>query len=197
MRRQSHSAGFTLMELLVVLAIMGVASTMGMVTFARMNSIWSETKGRTDMDRKAEDALKSIREDLATVVSPGSTGAPLAGMTGNAQDSRFWGVAFANDSIVIPVAGAQSVTYAIERTKDGANLVRKVGPLYGGKSVDQVVATDVLQLRIEYADSAGAWQKDWKGDTLPEAVRVSVSLVNPSRETEQIARKAVFPINVD
>ncbi|MCP4641839.1 MAG: prepilin-type N-terminal cleavage/methylation domain-containing protein, partial [bacterium] len=151
MRRQSHIAGFTLMELLVVLAIMGVASTMGMVTFSRMNSIWSETKGRTEMDRKAEDALNSMREDLAAVQSPGSTGAPLVGTAANAQDPRFWGVTFANDNIVIPVAGAQSVTYAIERTKDGANLVRKVGPLYGGKSMDQIVAKDVLQLRLEYA----------------------------------------------
>ena len=90
--------GFTLVELILVIAILGILTTMGVVMFGRINNAWTLTRNRTELDAKAEYALDQIRQDLTDLVSPALTGAPLQGADAAVPDAAFPGANAASDT---------------------------------------------------------------------------------------------------
>ena len=64
-----RSDGFTLLEILVVAAIIGVVMTMGTSTFVGVTRAWNEQRAITDLDDQARAALESIRQDVESTLS--------------------------------------------------------------------------------------------------------------------------------
>jgi len=209
---RSDRNGFTLLELLVVIALMGVATSLGMSMFFKVSDAWRRTETRTELDARADAIFEQMRIDLSQVLSTKVCGYAIRGASQTAQDPRFFRVPLKHDRIVIPAknlgqpgqpAQYANVCYHIERHADlgGYDLVRTTGPL-GPKPPEGSplkVGGGVLAMRIEYqADEKDrTWQPDWSRANQPAAVRVSLTLMNENRVHEQIARKAVFPIMVD
>ncbi|HNR34609.1 MAG TPA: type II secretion system protein, partial [Candidatus Hydrogenedentes bacterium] len=79
MNRSRPPRGFTLLELLTVIALMGVATTMGITMLFKVSDAWRETTRRMELDELASRIFNEMRKDFALVVSPAVDGASIRG----------------------------------------------------------------------------------------------------------------------
>lgn len=201
-----RSSGFTIVELLVVIVVMGVVTTMGVVALGKMMGYWGQTRSRAELDARAEYALDQMGKDFASVASAKLSGVSLQGKSGTAQEKRFWGFSLEDDRVVIPVwtpDGASKVQYRVVREEGNEPvLVRTTGPLLGEdvSGGPTAIAHGVYQFCVEYSPPAGAgspeWTRDWSAAELPGAVRVCLVVVDESSADVQVSRQAQFPIRV-
>ena len=208
MTRLSRSRGFTLLELILVISLMGVATTIGMVMFSRISDTWRQVTISTELNATADIIFNQVRQDLSEVVSAKLSGAAIKGTQQAVRDKRFFKVSLEDDQIVIPVEivpGPDArlrrldVKYHIDRKDGGSTLMRTSTAPGAAEGSSVKVADGVLAMCIEYMgrQPGAAWQRDWTQAAAPSAVRVSVTLMDSVRTSEQAARKAVFPIRVD
>ncbi|MGI6461806.1 MAG: type II secretion system protein [Candidatus Hydrogenedentales bacterium] len=200
--------GFTLVELVVVIAILGILSTMGVVMFGRLTTAWTVTRNRTELDAIAEYALKQIRQDLSDLVSPALTGAPLQGADASIADAAFPGVNAAADTLIIPLRGKTAtgsetlaaVKYAVQDMGGTRVLTRTQTGLYG-ETQDNLSATrvadGVAQFNVQFLGPEGPWRDAWETATPPAALRVSLVVANPDRPERQVARETVFAVRAN
>ena len=200
--------GFTLVELVVVIAILGILSTMGVVMFVRLTNAWTLTRNRTELDATAEYALKQIRQDLTDLVSPALTGAPLQGTDASVPDAAFPGANAASDTLIIPLRGKTSagsetlaaVKYAVQDMGGARVLTRTQTGLYGGTQDNLAaikVADGVAQFNVQFLGPEGQWRDAWETAATPAAVRVSLVVANPDRPERQVARETVFAVRAN
>jgi hypothetical protein len=195
--------------MIVVISLLGVAMTLGGVMFSRVAGIWNPVKTRNELNETADRIFDEMRKDFTAALPAKLAGGAIKGSNGAALDPRFFKVALDSDRIVIPVQAAPGpnarprrfdVTYEVDRT-NGATTLMRVAALPGGKGGSSVrVADGVLALCIEYAGKGQGtlvWSREWKEDVSPAIVCVSLTLMDPNRPFEQIARKAAFRIWVD
>ncbi len=207
-RRRAH-AGFTLLELIVVLSLLGAATTMGGVMMFKISDAWRLTTIRTDLGAKADAIFSAMRQDFDECVSAKLAGVAIHASAQTANDDRFYRIPLESDDVTIPVetalgpgARAQraNVHYFIDR-KQGAPVLMRETRLPGGEAVSASlkVAEGVIAMSIESIGKGpeSGWQRGWTEPSAPGAVRVSLTLSDPDRPMEQVARKAVFPIKVD
>ncbi len=213
MRRR---AGFTLMELLTVLAVLSVVSTIGISLFFRINDEWRGTTLRLDLNSIAGRAFDRMERDFGHLASAKLSGAVLAGEQrsqdiplqprgmGKERERAFQRTE--DDRIILPIEQINAETqrmerlnvmYQIDRSGVAPALTRTLGasdqmPPAGAK---ETIAEGVLAMRIEY-DAGAGWQPNWSQAALPETVRVSLIVMSPDRPWEQLARKQVFSIHV-
>lgn len=210
MNRIRRKAGFSLLELLIVISLIGVATGLGTVMFSRMTDLWRQARVRAELDMRADGIFELMARDLAAVSSSKLSGVSVRGTGQSTREKQRFGMAdLPDDTIVIPVlsvAGSdeeeqsKTVQYQIDRSGGSHTLVRTVGGL-SDEAPGQgrlEVASGVVGMRIEYANGKGSedWVGSWSAGSLPEAVRISLTLIDPNG-SEQVSRKAVFPLHVD
>jgi prepilin-type N-terminal cleavage/methylation domain-containing protein len=206
MVRQKRQHGFTLVEVLTVITVMGVVTGLVATMFVTMTDTWKRAKVRTDLTRQADAALEMIRQDLADTLAPNLAGAAISGkrqyLDGNAQyPGTLW-----NDRIKIPVQSADSavpvwVLYYVNRQGDHPVLMRKLWPLSADdpkvvqNAPEQAVLPGAVMLRVEYQPRGGGeWQLGWNKAESPGAARISVVVGDEQFRGEQVARKSVCAI---
>lgn len=210
---QPNRAGFTLVEVLVVLAILAVVSAVGTSAFVTITSVWNEKRSQIELDAIAEEAFDSIRTDIADALSQQLAGVPLTGVSATIEDDRTFPAATnADDRIVIPIQGyvpgrtlniASKVGYRVDRSHPNQPLVRTQGGMDETfpttNRLEIIELARVVAFSVEYLDAgqAALWVEEWDQKKFPGAVRVSLTLEDPDRSDFQIARKAVIPINVE
>lgn len=212
MTRRRDISGFSLIELIVVLALLSVVSTLGLVAFFRVDARWRTDQVRGRLYASADAIFAEMREDFGRVLSSRLSGVPVRGVSNTYVDaregSRFWHMGFEDDQFILPVESWNPVTglierhnvmYQIARDTGGCRLVRRYGaleePVPAGASADlHSAAAEVLALCAEYSDGT-SWQRGWNRPDAPRAVRVSLTLMDKNRYYEQISQKAVFTIN--
>lgn len=198
--------GFTLLELLTVLAVLAVVSTIGLSMFFRVGDGWRVATLRMDLSTRADQALAMMRHDFDQIISAKLSGYGLVGTQRLENQKRFGRVPLEDDVVALPATdrdprdgsiSRHKITYRIDRSSTTPRLVRIVEPFGASvsESAPQLVTEGALALRFEYFDGA-AWRPEWTGAALPEAVRASLVLSDPVRPWEQVARKAVFTIHV-
>lgn len=209
MSAREHHRGFTLLELILVVALLSVVTSLGVSIFVKVSDAWDVTHARTEMDARAGYIFSQMGQDFGQMVSHKLAGANIVSESQTAQDKRFFRIPLRDDRVTIPVQLASQpgqppqraeVTYSIDRKDETCTLMRStrvVGAKGPGTSV--AVAEGVLAMGIEYAGKTpgSAWQAPWTQAGIPGAVRVNVTLMDPDRIGQQISRKAVFPILVD
>lgn len=206
MAKNSHTGGFTLFELLVVLSVMSVVSTIGVTAYSRVTGVWRISAMRMELGSTADNIFDSIRRDLENVASSRRTGQIIQGIDVLSEDAMYGRVPLDNDRIILPIvqvglngtAERLAVRYHVQRDGIPGQLIRTLGPMDDTEpnGASQVIADNVLALDIEYL-SAGAWQPAWSGAMQPEAVKVNITLSGVGQwRNEQIARSAVFPVYV-
>lgn len=206
----SKRSGFTLFELLVVLAVMSVVSTIGVTAYSRVTGVWRVSALRMELGTNADYIFETMRRDVENVAASIRTGQAVQGIDVLSEEWNYHRVPLDNDRFVLPLiqTGINGITerlavkYHIQR--DGAEhlLVRTVGPMDGSEPngssliVSDGDRLDVLSMDVEYLHEGG-WESRWTGPHNPEAIRVSLTLAGKGqREIEQIIRSAVFPIRV-
>jgi len=198
MRRTS---GFTLIELIVVIGLLGVVTTLGVRTYGAMSGHWNDAKATIAMHDAAGRALESIRRDLHNTAPASFTGQGVLGEPGTRQDpDLFWGVALTDDSIVIPVPDPDDpgrlllVRYLIERAWHTPRLVRAAS--YDGLNSRVAVAEGVVSLAVRYReDATGPWLATWNHDRIPAQVSLNIVVMDSRNPARQLARREVVTLH--
>lgn len=215
MTMREKKGGFTLLEVLVSIAILGVVTSLGVQAFFGLTGAWRETRRLAELEVATQAALDRMGDTFATAIASSLARQAIQGERRDTTDPRFWDTVLANDRVAFPVyiesAGGETVparvTFAVERDQLGNDLVRVEMPLDDttgeSKQTRILEKGDVLRLRFEYADpDTGQWLETWSKAQMPGAVRVSMAVAYreripvPGAPRTQIARKAVFPIRV-
>ena len=208
---RSASRGFTLLELLLVISIMGVLTWIGTGTFVKISSHWRDVRAMVDLQIMIDRAFESIREDFSHLESSELSGVSLEGLrreiAGEDVDKeRFIDRVLADDRVTFSVQSqpinsdrlvTQRISYYISREGSRHRLVRSTVDLATNQPTPGLSLIDgaqAVRLRFEYASDDGAegWLDRWDRPTLPRAIRVSLMIEDPYRPDRQLARKAVF-----
>ncbi len=205
-------AGFTLLELILAIGIVGVVSTLGFQILYRITDGYGELRHRTEIDANARQALALIRRDVADMAHPRTVGEPISSTAADItdlEDERFWRIPLENDVLRFPVLlrGADEeervavVHYWIERGNGAGALRRWVGGLGEEPGEDDGAAQlrGVIGFRTEFATGGDPpWLPYWDDPAAaPKAIRVSFSLMDPDRPDFQAAHRAVIPVFLD
>lgn len=203
--------GFTLLELLLVISIMGVLTWIGAGTFVKITSHWREVKAMSDLELLIDTAFDSMREDFNHLESSELSGQSLVGirseLAGEEVDrERFIDRVLADDRVTFSVQSkplnserlvTQRISYSVLRDGSRHRLVRSTinsAKNEVGQVFSLIDGAQAVRLRIEYAgdSSAEGWLDRWNRQALPRAIRVSLMIEDPQRPDRQLARKAVF-----
>ena len=206
--RGRHESGFTLLEIILALAIGGIVITIGLQTLSRMTEGFTEAQRRAELDHRARQAFRLLQRDFAETAAPALTERVLEGETGETEAEALWGAEGLEDdsaSWIILTRDAPdgleqpvNVRYHVERNAEGMGaLMRMAYPLDGAPDEEhggQAHVRGVAAFRLDYLGGDGEWSRGWTEDAQPRAVRVSITLVDEERPERQVARQAVFPI---
>lgn len=201
--------GYSLVELVTAIAILGVVTTICVTAYFRITELEDQTYRRTELDTVAENALKTMTQDFADVLSPGLAGQRFQGVQQTVLGEKdLAGASLANDQVTFPVQlptreesrrVSGMVTYHVDRNTN--DLVRMTGSLFEEFPVSgpTTVASGVVHLAFEYRgrEDGGQWVREWSKEGLPGAVRVTLVVMDKDRPFEQVARRAVFPLHVE
>lgn len=203
-RRCGQQSGFSLYELLLAIALMGIITTWAGMSFVSVSDTWSKIRNAAELNDEANNAFAQLEADFSSVISPRLSGIPLKALPDSAKN----GGGSVADSLVIPVQAVPegairrvmgiAVSYHLDLAKNG--LIRTTGNLTDADPAGYPtsIAKDISSIRFEYAGQPGAesWTPNWTGTGLPKAVRVSLVLAAPNHPEQAISRKAVFAIHV-
>jgi prepilin-type N-terminal cleavage/methylation domain-containing protein len=194
--------GFTLLELLLVMSMLGVVSTMGFVGFVKVSYQWNDLVSALTLEKTLARCFTEFRKDFENILPTDCCQRGLEGMRASVEDSRrYWNVNFEDDSVSFPVSIYNPlqdrndrflVRYKIERTTESARFIRYVSELDIEDAVPQESFSleNILAMRILYSDG-----KRWNTQ-MPDAVRISLTCVDPRDPTRHISRMVVFNIHV-
>jgi len=200
-------AGFTLMELLVTLSLLGVVSTIGVTAFFRVADHWTAVQRAQRLDTQASAALDAIREDLDRMLPPRAGAAAFASVCQTARHSFGAAEATANDDRLTfavmqrnAATGAFEpavVTYEIDRHAAMPRLIRKArgtdaDPAAGAAVV---VAEGVFSMSVMSGDPPDM-TCGWDAPEPPRLVRVSLGMADPADPGAGLSRAATFEVRV-
>jgi prepilin-type N-terminal cleavage/methylation domain-containing protein len=202
-----YKSGFTLLELIVVLSLMGIVSTIGMTGFFRMTQHFNTLQENMRLNKSAANTFDMMLQDFENILSGRVTGSPLQGIHADTEVSlHFWRITFEDDTLSFPVEVLNPLTqqrerllvnYAVERGINDPRLVRTTSSLQQPDATPNaiVVAGDVAGMRLQYYDG-DTWHGEWSKPVHPDLVRVSLSLIAGNRTDGQLARTATFALQV-
>lgn len=202
-----HTRGFSLVELIVAVGLLGVVSTIAVTMFVRMSDLWNGMEANVEMNDRADYAFARMQEDIAELIPPAAAQQPLTVASGAHKDDQyFWGIDLADDTLALPTRVVQEdkglrriarVEYRIDRST--WTLVRATaapGEEAGLELRPTTAAEGVVQFSVACLDGEGNWRDSWSELDPPLAIRVTLVLMDPAQPWQQIARTAVWPVRV-
>lgn len=177
-------AGFTLVELLVALAIFALISVAGVMLLRSGSDTQLAVKGRLEDLSRTNRLYNAIEGDLAQAIARpvrDQSGQPVPAFTEN--DAGTPGALFGfvragwSNFDEAPRAGLQRVAYVLE---DGA-LKRLGWPMLDGAAPADAatLVENVSAAQLQYRDERGEWRSDWTAtdaNALPRAVELRLTL---------------------
>jgi len=209
MKAIHNRGGFTLMELLAVLAILGVVMFLSTSAIFTTADWWSQIRTRAQLVDKADSAFEQIRTDITAALSPALTGVSLTHEQGTLGDGTgYLDSPFPSDRVIVPVympLGPEQklmsgrVQYTIERDEESSVLVRTTGGLYSDSVEGNplTIETSVYGFDVQFAKPEGdGWIDEWDRSGLPDAVRINLLMADEVNPTIQLSRTSVMTIHV-
>lgn len=205
MRRRRADSGYSLIEMVVVLGLIGVVTTLGTVLFHRMSDAWRGTRVRSELDARAHNVFAQMRDDLGSAVPSHLVKQPFRGTDRAVQlNERFYQIPLEDDELSFPSRERNAegdwtsgtTTYYVKR-ESGRDELRRIRLDYAGMQMPAVtVAEGVVRFNVEYGAQDGTWTESWEGPEPPRALRISLTLLDPDFG-DQITRQAVLPVRVN
>lgn len=191
--------GFTLMELLLAIAVGSVVLIVIQTTFFGALRLHRTTHARLDDDRAVERTLAIVRRDLAGLMLPGGVlsgelqTTAFSSMTAGTQGDRVTPDLFTSSGRIdgwTPFADVQSVAYYLSpatAASEGRDLIRVVTrnllPVQETQPEETVLLQNVAAAEMMFFDGSG-WVDHWDSSataTLPAALRFSLSMAPRER----------------
>lgn len=183
-RPQSGQRGITLVELLVGMVIMGIITTLILMTWFALNSSWAQTTRSTDNRAQARYAVARMALDIRDVQGP--TASMIAADPAKTNWSAFRLAAAHNIQVLsqFNIAGNRSFTatpHLVEYAVVGTNLYRTVDNgnwSIGAEDARTLMASNVVNVSngmplFEYTYADGTPQVATASSvTLSSAVRI-------------------------
>ena len=201
-------AGFTLMELLVTLSLLGVVSTIGVTAFFRVADYWTAAVRTQRLETQASAALDAIREDLDRMLSPRSGAGAFSSVCQTARHSFGTVESTANDDkLTFPIVQKNAATGAFERTlvtyeiDRHAAMPRLMRRVRGTDAAAQaagapvVIAEGVFSMSVLCGDPPDM-TCGWDAPEPPEGVVVSLGMADPADPGAGLSRTATFELQV-
>lgn len=203
--------GFTLLELMVTVAILGVVTGLGATAFSNITTAWGNARAETELDRRVDEAFNAFQEDISDTLSARLSGEPILGIHREINSEKYFDRVLSDDMIVLPIQHSATdtrmrtgskVAWRVQRNQEQSTLVRAIGaldqPIPAGGMTDELGEADVIRLSFEFeaADAPGKWVREWNRNEHPAAVKMTIVVADRNRPWVQIGREAVFPINV-
>jgi general secretion pathway protein J len=181
---RTSEAGFTLVELLVALALFGLLSValfgsirMGMASWTRGTA----RADQVDQTLHAQNLLRGLIEEAYPLFLADVPAGGHADFAGTSQSLDF----LAPTPIARGVGGRSRFRIAIARSREAMNLVltstvELAWPEQTAQPITTVLLAGVADVQFSYfgavgADRAAAWHDAWRGQaSLPQLLRVRV-----------------------
>lgn len=209
--KKTGRLGFTLLELIITVAILGVVTSVGTQAFFRVTTAWSDTQAEADLDRRVDDVFNEFQADISDAISAELSGEPILGIKRDINSDKYFDRVLSDDMIVLPIQSSAADTrmrtgskvgWQVSRGVESNNLIRTVGnledPMPSGGSTEELGQANVVRLTFEFSsvDEPGKWAREWSRDEHPAAVKMAIVVEDRERPWVQISREAVFPVNV-
>ncbi len=187
---RTSEAGFTLVELLVALAIFALISVAGVMLLRSGSDTQLAVKGRLEDMSRINRLYNAMEGDLAQAVARpvrDQSGQPVPAFTEN--DASTPGALFGfvragwSNFDEAPRPGLQRVAYVLE----GGALKRLSWPMLDGAAPADAatLVENVSDAQLRYRDERGEWRSDWTAtdsNSLPRAVELRLT---PQGKPEQ------------
>lgn len=179
---RASEAGFTLVELLVALAIFALISVAGVTLLRSGSDTQIAVKDRLEGLSRSNRLYNAMEGDLAQAIARpvrDQAGQPIPAFTADTTGALFGFVrAGWSNFDEAPRAGLQRVAYVLE----GGALKRLVWPMLDGAvPADAAILVDkVSAAQLQFRDERGEWRSDWTAtdpDALPRAIELRLTLV--------------------
>ncbi|MEX2016755.1 MAG: type II secretion system protein [Candidatus Hydrogenedentales bacterium] len=198
-----RGGGFSLFELLVVIALFSVLTGLGSTVFFRMTDLSQRLKTQQELGRRADDFFDQLQQDLDDLLPASLAGQTVQSVTREAEDpQRYFDRSLADDTLRLLLAPAgpdnaplspRHVTYRVDRTHH--QLVRNVGEEIIDTLTDVTDDFETVRLRFEFAgQDNGSWRTGWSSQEPPRAIRTSLTVASKNQPDIQVSRKMIFAV---
>ena len=179
-------AGFTLLELLVALAILALFSILGYRAVASLTSAEEKLTTETEQWRTLDMLFNRLEADVRralprTVRTGGSIEPPWVSVTNADGNTEFRFSRAGPEFALEPDSAGQRIAY---RLRDGAVEVvywPMLDTAPGIQPTAYPLAEGIQRFHVSCLDASGVWREQWlvAGDSpLPRAIRVELTLAN-------------------
>jgi len=215
LRSRNGGAGFTLLEVLVAMTILAILGAALCTMFTQASGTWQMADARTQQFAAAREALGLISMELRQAVAPPS--AAIGGFWGsdvkrNGKDINE--VYFVAPTETRSPEAGQDVCVIGYWVNDDGDLMRyclsddagvdnwkDLSPKSNIRDKSERIGVSVRSLTFEYwgpTDTKWQGRKTWQspdeGDTLPQAVRITLVIQDPNDPTDEDKDKTFMTI---
>jgi general secretion pathway protein J len=183
---RARSAGFTLLELLIALAIVGALLAVAFGGLRVALAAWRQGEERAEVHQHARGVALTLGRAIAAAypyrASKGLAPESVILFTG-AEDRLEFVTQVAPFPFSVPIAFT-AVVISLEEGEEAGLVIRQRALPNRDPFEEAAVAfrdRGVARLEFSYLDEDGNWQSDWDGENeraIPRAVRVAIGTNN-------------------
>ena len=179
-----NNKGFTLLEVLIAIAIFSVISLSSFTIFDTVLSSEESSRSRTDRMNEFQRAFLLIERDLTqiarrTIRINGEE--PLddflhtdgASFLSEEQSIGFVRGGWTNPGLLLPRSDVQSVAYQLKDNTLERLHYNFVDAVVGQEPKTRILVKAVNNITFEFYDGK-AWKKEWQGKTIPLAIAIEI-----------------------
>ncbi|MFT6193289.1 MAG: general secretion pathway protein J [Cognaticolwellia sp.] len=179
-----HSQGFTLLEVLIAIAIFSVISMASFSIFETVINSDTATKARTDRINELQRGFLIIERDMLQIARRSvrlNGEAPLSdflhtdndSFTNSEQAIAFVRHGWTNPGLLLPRSDMQSVAYQLNENTVERVHFNFVDAVLGEEPKVRPLISQVEKLNFEFYDGK-KWQETLQSNTLPMAIAIEI-----------------------